>query len=307
MCDSTASTQRRSCPTLARSTCLGTLPLRKPGDLDGAGEIVGGVLDRVLELVGRDVDREADAVPAELLHLGHSGFKQTACPPLSTRPHRRAMRARGVEPPRAEAHRDLNPARLPVPPRPRTLRASAAVVVVRGAAAGRATITARAGVPRLPYRVDDQTGERDERERREGDERLVRLEDEQRAERADDDTGGRDRPAGPRSPARARRGTRDRRRRFRLPLPERRTRSGRTGPRYAASNADLVRTWATSASTTVGSNSMPEQRSNSATAEALETAGAPDRPSDEHARCYTNGPGRSRTSARRFEVCRSIR
>jgi hypothetical protein len=29
------------------------------------------------------------------------------------------MRARGVEPPRAEAHRDLNPARLPVPPRPR--------------------------------------------------------------------------------------------------------------------------------------------------------------------------------------------
>src|SRR5215218_6260671 len=30
------------------------------------------------------------------------------------------MRARGIEPPRAEAHRDLNPARLPVPPRPRT-------------------------------------------------------------------------------------------------------------------------------------------------------------------------------------------
>ena len=29
------------------------------------------------------------------------------------------MRARGLEPPRAEAHRDLNPARLPVPPRPR--------------------------------------------------------------------------------------------------------------------------------------------------------------------------------------------
>ncbi len=29
------------------------------------------------------------------------------------------MRARGLEPPRAEAHRDLNPERLPVPPRPR--------------------------------------------------------------------------------------------------------------------------------------------------------------------------------------------
>ena len=32
---------------------------------------------------------------------------------------RRAVRARGVEPPRAEAHRDLNPARLPIPPHPR--------------------------------------------------------------------------------------------------------------------------------------------------------------------------------------------
>jgi hypothetical protein len=29
------------------------------------------------------------------------------------------MRARGIEPPRAEAHQDLNLARLPVPPRPR--------------------------------------------------------------------------------------------------------------------------------------------------------------------------------------------
>jgi hypothetical protein len=32
------------------------------------------------------------------------------------------MRARGLEPPRAEAHRDLNPARLPVPPRPRSYK-----------------------------------------------------------------------------------------------------------------------------------------------------------------------------------------
>ena len=29
------------------------------------------------------------------------------------------MRAEGIEPPRAEAHRDLNPARLPISPRPR--------------------------------------------------------------------------------------------------------------------------------------------------------------------------------------------
>jgi hypothetical protein len=32
------------------------------------------------------------------------------------------MRARGLEPPRAEAQRDLNPPRLPVPPRPRGAR-----------------------------------------------------------------------------------------------------------------------------------------------------------------------------------------
>ena len=30
------------------------------------------MLDRVLELVRRDVDREADAVPAELLDLAHT-------------------------------------------------------------------------------------------------------------------------------------------------------------------------------------------------------------------------------------------
>src|SRR5262245_212990 len=34
------------------------------------------------------------------------------------------MRARGVEPPRAQAHRDLNPTRLPVPPRPRAAKGS---------------------------------------------------------------------------------------------------------------------------------------------------------------------------------------
>ena len=32
-----------------------------------------------------------------------------------------AMRMRGVEPPRAEAHRHLKPARLPIPPHPRSI------------------------------------------------------------------------------------------------------------------------------------------------------------------------------------------
>ncbi len=34
---------------------------------------------------------------------------------------RRPMRAEGLEPPRAEAHQDLNLARIPIPPRPRGL------------------------------------------------------------------------------------------------------------------------------------------------------------------------------------------
>ena len=88
MCDSTASTHSRSLPTLARSTCRGTLPLRNPGILTRLGEVVCGVLDRVLELVRRDVDREADAVPAELLDLGHVRIQAaTACHTLVNAPH----------------------------------------------------------------------------------------------------------------------------------------------------------------------------------------------------------------------------
>ena len=48
------------------------LALAEARDADGAGEVRRRVLDGVLELVRRDVDREADAVPAELLDLRHS-------------------------------------------------------------------------------------------------------------------------------------------------------------------------------------------------------------------------------------------
>ena len=43
------------------------LALAEAGDLDGLGEIGGGVVDRVLDVVPRDVDRQADAVALELL------------------------------------------------------------------------------------------------------------------------------------------------------------------------------------------------------------------------------------------------
>ena len=115
------------------------LPLAEPRDPDRAGEIGRGVLDGVLELVRRDVDREADAVPAELFDLrhsviqaegvrhafgvqhleGHDAGDATGVRLQSDTCSSVSMRARGLEPPRAEAHRDLNPARLPVPPRPR--------------------------------------------------------------------------------------------------------------------------------------------------------------------------------------------
>ena len=49
---------------------------------------------------------------------------------------RNTMRAEGLEPPRAFAHRHLKPARLPIPPRP---RARAPIVSVRRTAAHRAT------------------------------------------------------------------------------------------------------------------------------------------------------------------------
>src|SRR4029078_6089822 len=52
-------------------------PFAEAGDLCGAGEVGGRVLDRVLELVRRDVDREADAIPAELFHLAHAPIQAT--------------------------------------------------------------------------------------------------------------------------------------------------------------------------------------------------------------------------------------
>ncbi len=62
---------------------------------------VGGAVDRGAPARGRRAAR-AHGTP-----LGHH---------LRLGPR---MRARGLEPPRARAHRNLNPARLPVPPRPR--------------------------------------------------------------------------------------------------------------------------------------------------------------------------------------------
>jgi Protein kinase domain len=56
--------------------------------------------------------------------------------------HRLVVRAEGLEPPRAEAHQDLNLARLPVPPRPRARRIDPVAAADMAAAA--TTATARA-------------------------------------------------------------------------------------------------------------------------------------------------------------------
>ena len=48
----------------------GTLPGAEAGHLDPVGEIVRRVLDRVLDLAGGHLDRQADAIAVELLELG---------------------------------------------------------------------------------------------------------------------------------------------------------------------------------------------------------------------------------------------
>jgi hypothetical protein len=63
------------------------------------------------------------------------------------------MRARGLEPPRAEAHRDLNPARLPIPPHP--LAGTAYRCERRATRQARASplLPARSPPPRAPARA----------------------------------------------------------------------------------------------------------------------------------------------------------
>ena len=51
------------------STGIGTLPLRKPGNLDARGEVGGRVLDGVVDVRARNVDREPDLVVRQLLDL----------------------------------------------------------------------------------------------------------------------------------------------------------------------------------------------------------------------------------------------
>jgi hypothetical protein len=46
------------------------LALAEAGDLDALGEIVGGVLDRVVDVVGRHLDGQPDPVLRKLLDLG---------------------------------------------------------------------------------------------------------------------------------------------------------------------------------------------------------------------------------------------
>ena len=66
---STASVKMRSRPIRASSTCGGTLPLRKPGILTAVGEVGRRVLDRVLEVGLRDLDRQPDLVVGQLFDL----------------------------------------------------------------------------------------------------------------------------------------------------------------------------------------------------------------------------------------------
>jgi len=59
---STASVISRSWPIRWSSTWRGTFPLRKPGTLIALGEVVGRVLDGVVHVVRRHLDRQSDTV-----------------------------------------------------------------------------------------------------------------------------------------------------------------------------------------------------------------------------------------------------
>ena len=57
---------------------LRDLPLPEARELDALGEVGDGVLDGVLDLSGRDLDRQADAVLAELFDLACSRSHSTS-------------------------------------------------------------------------------------------------------------------------------------------------------------------------------------------------------------------------------------
>src|SRR5207244_9187664 len=79
------------------------LPLAEAGDLDALRQIVGRVLDGVVNVMRRHLNREADAIVRQLLerrrHAVHSSSAAV-------------MWAEGLEPPQAEAHELLRLARL---------------------------------------------------------------------------------------------------------------------------------------------------------------------------------------------------
>jgi hypothetical protein len=121
----TAATRQQGRATSARSLPSRSLP----------GVSLGGVRPR-----GFDVKRETFTFRRRKVRAGaahpipEKGSRSGEARPTSTYGHgsdigpkltpqerllRSSMRARGLEPPRAEAQRVLNPPRLPVPPRPR--------------------------------------------------------------------------------------------------------------------------------------------------------------------------------------------
>ena len=118
-----------------------------PRQIDGAARLLAVSTTKSGRYVGemREIaatQEGAGLTPAlfEAMAEVYGRLAETGSPgaPESIRPSRSSttssngfwMRARGLEPPRAEAHRDLNPARLPVPPRPPDGQHNQAVVQV---------------------------------------------------------------------------------------------------------------------------------------------------------------------------------
>ena len=115
-------TARRRCAARVPTTVLhgSRDPLARPPPAAPPPEAIPGARLRLFEGMGHDLPRELwpDFVEEIAANAPSAAALRELARPPEPAPKAR-VRLRGVEPPRAFAHTDLNRARLPVPPQPR--------------------------------------------------------------------------------------------------------------------------------------------------------------------------------------------
>ena len=98
-------------------------PLVRPSGGRATAKAIPGARLKMIDGMGHDLPRAALADlrrrDRRQRRARHRGAEPASRLSVAPSPVARAMRLKGVEPPRALAHTDLNRARLPVPPQPR--------------------------------------------------------------------------------------------------------------------------------------------------------------------------------------------